>query len=130
MDIDDDISEILVDNGFTTLEEVAYVEKGELTKIDEFDEDIITELQARAKDKLLSKNILYKDKMDQLANDLNQVVKFSRDVLLQLVESGIITLGDFADLSGDELMEIIGVDLDTANKLVIKAREVSGYFNE
>lgn len=130
LDIDDEISEILVENGFTTLEEIAYVDRADLMAIEEFDEDIVDELQERAKNKLLSKTILYKDRMDTLANELNQVVKLSREVLLKLVEADINTLTDFADLSGDELMEIISVDSDTANKLVLKAREVSGYFNE
>ena len=130
LDVDDEISEILVDNGFTTLEEVAYVDSHDLTSIPEFDEDIAGQLQERAKNKVLSKTILYKDDMDKLAADLNSIVKFSRDVLLKLAEANIKTITDFADLSGDELMEIISIDLDTANKLVLKAREVSGYFNE
>ncbi len=130
LDLDDDISEILVDNGFSSLEEVAYVDSHELEAIEDFDEDIVAELQTRAKNKLLSKTITYKEEMDKLAADLNSVVKFSRDVLLKLVESDIKSITDFADLSGDELMEIISIDLDTANKLVLKAREVSGYFNE
>lgn len=129
LDIEDDISEILVDNNFSTIEEVAYVDAKELLQIEEFDEDLVKELQDRAKNKLLAKNLQYKDKMDKLALELNQVVKLSRDVLMQLVENNVMNLNDFADLAGDELMEIIGVDLDTANKLVIKAREVSGYFN-
>ncbi|MBP9743511.1 MAG: transcription termination/antitermination protein NusA, partial [Burkholderiales bacterium] len=129
LDIDDEISEILVDNGFTSLEEVAYVDSGELLAIEEFDEDIIAELQERAKNKVLSKTILYKDDMDNLVKELNNVVKFSRDVLLKLVEANIKTLTDFADLAGDELMEIISIDVDTANKLILKAREESGYFN-
>lgn len=130
LDIDDEISEILVDNGFTTLEEVAYVDSDELVAIEEFDEDIIAELQERAKNKVLSKTILYKDDMDNLASELNNVVKFSRDVLLKLVEANIKTLTDFADLAGDELMEVISIDVDTANKLILKAREESGYFKE
>ncbi|MDQ5920480.1 MAG: transcription termination/antitermination protein NusA [Pseudomonadota bacterium] len=130
LDIDDEISEILVDNGFTTLEEVAYVDSRELLEIEDFDEDIVEQLQERAKDKVLSKTILHKDAMDHLAEELNSVVKFSRDVLLKLVEANIKTLTDFADLSGDELMEIISIDVDTANKLVLKAREASGYFKE
>lgn len=130
LDVDDDISEILVDNGFTTLEEVAYVESSELAAIEDFDEDIVAELQERAKNKLLSKSLEHKEEMDKLATELSQVVKLSRDVLLKLVEADIKDVSDFADLSGDELMEIISVDIDTANKLVLKAREVSGYFNE
>ncbi len=130
LDVDDDISEVLIDNGFTSLEEVAYVDSKELINIEEFDEELVKELQERAKNKLLSKTILYKDDMDNLARGLNTIVKFSRDVLLKLVESGIVSLNDFADLSGDELMEIIDIDLETANKLIIKAREESGYFNE
>lgn len=129
LDVDDDISTILVDNGFTTLEEVAYVDSDELLNIEEFDEDLASELQDRAKTKLLTKNMLHKDDMDHLAEELHSVVKFSRDVLLQLVEVGIKTISDFADLSGDELRDIISIDLDTANKLILKAREVSGYFD-
>lgn len=129
LDIEDDISEILVGNGFSNIEEVAYVDSKELLEIEEFDEDLVEELQSRAKNKLLAKNLQYKDKMDKLALELNQIVKLSRDVLMQLVENKIVSVNDFADLSSDELMEIIGVDLETANKLVIKAREVSGYFN-
>ncbi len=130
LDVDDDISELLINNGFSTLEEVAYVDINELTNIEEFDADLAGELQARAKDKILSKNILHKDSMDKLSAELSAVVKLSREVLLKLVEAKILTLNDFADLSGDELMEVISIDQDTANKLILKAREVSGYFNE
>ena len=130
LDVDDDISELLVDNGFTSLEEVAYVDVADLLVIEDFDEDVAKELQERAKNKLLSKTIIYKDKMDKLAHELAAVVKFSQDVLLQLVESGILSIDDFADLSGDELMDVISVDIETANKLILKAREVCGYFQE
>ncbi|MFN8770228.1 MAG: transcription termination factor NusA [Neisseriaceae bacterium] len=130
LDLEDEIAEILVDNGFTTLEEVAYVDIHELSNIEDFDEDIAQELQERARNKLLSKTLIYKEEMDKLAIELNTIVKFSNDVLLQLVESGIKSLNEFADLSGDELMETISIDIDTANKLILKAREASGYFNE
>jgi N utilization substance protein A len=85
-------------------------------------------LQERAKDKLLSKTIVYKDKMDKIANDLAAVVKFAPEVLLQLVENNILSIDDFADLAGDELMDMISIDSETANKLILKAREVCGYF--
>ena len=68
--------------------------------------------------------------MDVLAEGLANVVKFSRDVLLQLVENNITSIDDFADLSGDELMDMISIDSETANKLILKAREVCGYFQE
>ncbi|RTL01338.1 MAG: transcription termination/antitermination protein NusA [Proteobacteria bacterium] len=128
LDVDDDISELLVDNGFSSLEEVAYVELADLLVIEDFDEDVAKELQERAKNKLLSKTIIYKDKMDKLADDLASVVKFSPEVLLQLVEHNIMSIDDFAELAGDELMDMISIDLDTANKLIMKAREVCGYF--
>ena len=129
LDVDDDISEVLVDNGFTSLEEVAYVDIKELTSLPDFDDDIAVELQDRAKNKLLSKTLKYKHDMDHLALELNNIVKFSHEVLLALAEANVKNINDFADLSGDELMEIIGIDLDTANKLILKARESSGYFN-
>ena len=94
------------------------------------DDDVAKELQERARNKLLSKTILFKDKMDVLAEGLANVVKFSRDVLLQLVENNITSIDDFADLSGDELMDMISIDSETANKLILKAREVCGYFQE
>lgn len=128
LDVDDDISELLVDNGFTSLEEVAYVDVDDLLVIEDFDEDVAKELQDRAKDKLLSKTIVYKDKMDKVANDLAAVVKFAPEVLLQLVENNILSIDDFADLAGDELMDMISIDSETANKLILKAREVCGYF--
>ena len=130
LDVDDDISELLVDNGFSSLEEVAYVDVADLLVINDFDEDVAKELQERAKNKLLSKTILFKDEMDKLATELVQVVKFSQDVLLQLVEHEVKSIDDFADLSGDELMDMISIDSETANKLILKAREVCGYFQE
>lgn len=128
LDVDDDISELLVDNGFTSLEEVAYVDVSDLLVIEDFDEDVAKELQDRAKNKLLSKTMVFKNKMDKLADDLVSVVKFSPEILLQLVEANILSIDDFADLAGDELMDLINIDSDTANKLILKAREVCGYF--
>jgi N utilization substance protein A len=130
LDVDDDISELLIDNGFSSLEEVAYVDVEDLLVIEDFDEDVAKELQERAKNRLLSKTIRYKDKMDKLATELSAVVKFSQDVLLQLVEHEVLSLDDFADLAGDELMDMISIDSETANKLILKAREVCGYFQE
>jgi N utilization substance protein A len=130
LDVDDEISEILVKNDFRTLEEVAYVNKDELLEIVEFDEDIVIELQDRAKNKLLSKTLIHKEGMDNLAKELIAIAKFSKEVLLTLVEHDINTMNDFADLSGDELVEMINIDEETANKLILKARELSGYFNE
>lgn len=128
LDVDDEISEILVDNGFSSLDEVAYVDSKELLTIEEFDEDVVSELQERAKNKLLSKNLINQEKMDNLAKELNDVAKLSNEVLLKLVEAQVLNLEDFADLATDELMNIINVDKDMADKLIIKAREISGYF--
>ena len=74
LDVDDDISELLIDNGFSSLEEVAYVNVSELLVIQDFDADVAAELQERARNKLLSKTILFKDKMDVLAEGLANVV--------------------------------------------------------
>lgn len=130
LEVDDDISELLVTHGFTSLEEVAYVELEDLLEIKDFDEDVAEELQQRAKNKLLSKTIIYKDKMDKLSEELSLIVKLSPEVLLQLVEKEILSLDDFAELAGDELMDLISIDLDTANKLIMKAREACGWFKE
>ncbi|MEN9946642.1 MAG: transcription termination/antitermination protein NusA [Pseudomonadota bacterium] len=128
--VEAEIAELLVDNGFTSLEEVAYVEVADLLVIEDFDTDVAKELQERARNKLLSKNILHKDEMDKLAKDLANVVKFSQEILLQLVEHKITSITDFAELSGDELMDMISIDAEMANKLILKARDVCGYFQE
>jgi N utilization substance protein A len=130
LNIDDEISAILVDNGFTSVEEVAYVNINELIAIDEFDEDTANQLQERAKDQVLSKNIIHKDAMDKLALELNDLAKLSRTALLKLVEAKVLTLQDLADLSGDELVILVGIDIEMANTLIMKARELSGYFDE
>jgi len=129
LDVDDDISSLLVANGFTSLEEVAYVDISELLSIEDFDQDIAIELQSRAKDKLLSKFIIHKEAIDKLSVELTSLVKFSNEILLSLVEHQILTLADLADLAVDELVEIVEVDATTANKLILKARELSGYFD-
>ncbi len=130
LDIDDDVATILVDNDFTNLEEVAYVNIKDLTSIDDFDEDIAHELQTRARNKLITKTLTHKNDMDNLANAINNIVKFSNNILLQLVEANIKQLSDIAELSVDELMDIITIDSGTANTLIFKSREACGYFNE
>ena len=130
LDIENDVALILVENGFTTLEEIAYVDLGELSSIEYFNDDIAKELQQRAKDKILSKKLLYNDALTSMTNDLSDIAKFSNENLMLLIESGVSTMNDFADLSGEELMEIISIDIDTANKLILKTREKLGYFND
>ena len=68
--------------------------------------------------------------MDKLSEELSLIVKLSPEVLLQLAEKEILSLDDFAELAGDELMDLISIDLDTANKLIMKAREACGWFKE
>lgn len=130
LDVDDEISEILVKHEFTNLDEIAYSDINELITIDDFDEEIATELQQRANNKILAKYIKYKEVIDKLEEELKPIFKVSRDMLLKLAEANVNDINDFADLSSDELMKIIDLDQDSANHLILTAREASGYFNE
>ena len=128
LDVDDMIAHLLIQEGFTKIEEIAFVELDELTAIEGFDEALATELQSRAATYLTAKKEEMKNKVDayELADDLKNCEGMRLEILAALGEKGIKTLDDFADLAGDEVVEIVGKDvlsLDDANALIMKARE-------
>ena len=124
LDVDEEVAQMLVEEGFTTLEEVAYVPMEELMEIDGFDEDIVNELRARAKDRLLTKAIANEEKLEdaQPADDLLNMDGMDRALAFQLAAGGILTMEDLAEQSVDDLLDIEGIDEERAAALIMAAR--------
>jgi N utilization substance protein A len=123
LDVDEEVADILIAEGFTSLEEVAYVPLQEMLEIESFDEDTVQELRTRAKDALLTMEIAREEQVDQVSQDLRDLEGLSADLIARLAEGGIHTRDDLADLAVDELTEMTGVGEDTAKALIMKARE-------
>jgi transcription termination/antitermination protein NusA len=124
LDVDEDVATILVQEGFSTVEEVAYVPQSELTAIAEFDEGIAKELRNRARDVLLTQAIASEETLDQSmpADDLLLLEGMSPDLALALARRGVRTREDLAEQSVDDLSDIDGLEADEAGKLIMKAR--------
>ncbi len=125
LDVDEDLAGVLVDEGFTTIEEVAYVPMEEILAIEDFDEELVNELRARAKDRLLNQAIASEEVLEgqEPADDLLEMDGMDRHLAYILASRGIITMEDLADQSVDELIEIEGIDEAKAGQLIMAARE-------
>jgi N utilization substance protein A len=125
LDVDEDVAQILVQEGFSTIEEIAYVPASELNAIEEFDEDIVKELRNRARDVLLTQAIASEEKIDgaEPAADLLQVDGMDKELALTLASRGIVTREDLAEQAIDDLLEIDGVDAERAGALIMAARK-------
>ncbi len=126
LDIDDMMAHLLIQEGFATVEDIAYIALDELTSIEGFDETLANELQNRAKAYLVAKEAKIAEKLKELklAKDLTEFEGLDKELLVKLGEKGIKTLDDLADLASDELMEIAGnMNEKQANELIMKARE-------
>ncbi|MCP2051001.1 UNVERIFIED_ORG: N utilization substance protein A [Pseudomonas fluorescens] len=124
LEVDEDLAQVLVDEGFTSLEEIAYVPLEEMLNIDGFDEDTVNELRARAKDRLLTKAIATEEKLAGAhpAEDLLSLEGMDKDLAMELAVRGVITREDLAEQSIDDLLDIDGIDDDRAGKLIMAAR--------
>lgn len=120
LDVDEEIANILIEEGFTGLEEVAYVPLQEMLEIEAFDEETVNELRQRAKDALLK---LEQEPQAQVDEEMRNLEGMTPELFAQLVEAGIHTRDDLADLSADELVAITEQDEGEANALIMKARE-------
>lgn len=125
LDVDEDVAAVLVEEGFTTLEEVAYVPLEEMLAIDGFDEDIAEELRARAKDALLTQALASEERIEGVApaEDLLNMEGMDQALAISLAGRGIITMEDLAEQSVDDLLGIESVDATRAAALIMKARE-------
>jgi N utilization substance protein A len=121
LDVDTELATILVEEGFTSLDEVAYIPVEEFLKIEDFDEDIIEELRSRARNTLLSLEMT--GDSCKPADDLLEMDGMNNALAELLSEQGVCTMEDLAEQSVDELTEIEGIDDDQAAKLIMTARE-------
>ncbi len=124
LDVDEELALELVNEGFTTLEEIAYVPIDEMLSIEGFDEDIVEELRRRAKDALLNQALASEEKLEtgEPAEDLLTMDGMDKHLALVLASRGIVTMEDLAEQSIDELMEIDGMDEERAAQLIMTAR--------
>jgi len=124
LDVDEDVSEVLVQEGFTSLEEIAYVPLDEIIAIEGFDEEIANELRNRAKDALLTQAIASEEDLSSanIADDLLNMEGMDDTLALQLAKKGILNMEDLAEQSVDELIDIEGMDEERAGKLIMTAR--------
>lgn len=125
LDVDEDVAAVLVEEGFTTVEEVAYVPLEEMADIEGFDEDIAEELRARAKDALLTMAIASEEELgaNEPAQDLLEMRGMDKQLAYVLASMEVITMEDLAEQSVDELMEIEGMTEEWAAELIMTARE-------
>ncbi|MFT7406096.1 transcription termination factor NusA [Zhongshania sp.] len=124
LDIGDDIAEVLVEEGFTTLEEVAYVPLEEMMSIEGFDEEIAQELRARAKDALLTQAIASEEKLESAepAEDLLAMEGMEKHLAFILASRGIVTMEDLAEQAVEDLLDIEDMTEERAGELIMTAR--------
>jgi N utilization substance protein A len=122
LDIDEELADLLIEEGFSTLEEVAYVPLAEMLEIDGLDEDIVNELRNRARNVLLTEAIATEEKLESVAEDLIGLEGMTKELAAKLAEHNIKTRDDLAELAVDELLEIAGMDEARAKELILKAR--------
>ena len=123
LDVDEEIADILIAEGFNSLEEVAYVPLQEMLEIESFDEETVNELRARAKDVLLTMEIAREDSVESVSQDLRDLEGVTPELIAKLAEGGVHTRDELADLAIDELTELTGQSEEDAKALIMKARE-------
>ena len=124
LDVDEELAQVLVDEGFSSLDEVAYVPMEEMLEIEGFDENIVNELRARAKDRLLSRAIATEEKLANIQpeQDLLDLEGMTKELAVELASRGVLSREDLAEQSIDDLLEIAGMDEENAGKLIMAAR--------
>jgi N utilization substance protein A len=122
LDVDEEVADILVQEGFSTLEEVAYVPMNEMLEIESFDEATVNELRSRARNALLTQAIVSEEKVEHDVEDLMKVESMDSQTARLLASKGITTQEDLADLATDDVVEMTGVDEDRAKQLIMAAR--------
>ncbi|MBT8441599.1 MAG: transcription termination/antitermination protein NusA, partial [Gammaproteobacteria bacterium] len=126
LDVDEDVALILVQEGFSTIEEIAYVPASELLAVEEFDDGIVDELRNRARDVLLTQAIASEEVIDDAepAEDLLELEGMDRALAFVLASKGVVTREDLAEQAIDDLEEIEELDPERAGELIMKAREI------
>ena len=122
LNVDEETADVLLQEGFATLEEVAYVPASELLEIEGFDEASVEALRNRARDAILTLAIASEEKLEDVAEDMKNLDGIDQEMLRDLAQAGITTRDDLAELSVDELIEITGVSDEEAKKVILAAR--------
>jgi len=124
LDVDQEIAAILVQEGYSSIEEITYVPQSELLAIEEFDEEMVDELRGRARDVLLTQAIMSEEKIgdSEPASDLLEMEGMDEGLAYELAGRGVVTMEDLAEQAVDELMDIEGMDTERAGALIMTAR--------
>ncbi len=122
LDVDEEVANTLIQEGFSTLEEVAYVPINEMMEIEGFDEATVNELRSRARDALLVQAIASEEQAENLDPELVNLEGMDSDLAKKLARSGVKTRDDLGDLAVDDLIELTGIDTERAKSLIMKAR--------
>ena len=122
LDVDQEVADILVQEGFSTLEEVAYVPLTEMLEIESFDEEIVNELRSRARNALLTEAIASEEKIENVSDELLHMEGMDSATARVLASKGVVTMDDLADLAVDDLVEMTGMNDERAKQLIMTAR--------
>ncbi|CAI09442.1 transcription termination factor NusA [Aromatoleum aromaticum] len=122
LDVDDELADILIDEGFSSLEEIAYVPLAEMLEIEAFDEGTVNELRNRARNVLLTEAIVTEEHLENVSDDLINLEGMDKSLAATLARHGVLTRDDLADLAVDELVEIAGIEQERASALISVAR--------
>ena len=122
LDVDEEVASVLVDEGFTSMDEIAYIPVSEMLAIEAFDEDTVNELRTRARNFLLTQALVAEEKLQSTDTDLFEVTGMSNELAAKLVDCKILTRDDLAELSVDELVELIEIDRNEGSNLIMEAR--------
>ena len=122
LDVDEEVAQILVDEGFSTLEHVAYVPINEMMEIEQFDEETVNELRSRARNALLMQEIASEEKVEEVASDLLSLEGMDGQTARVLASKGVKTQEDLAELALDDLVELTGMEAERAKTLIMAAR--------
>ncbi len=122
LDVDEEVADILIEEGFSTIEEIAYVPLNEMLEIEAFDEDTVNELRNRARNVLLTEAIVDEEQLENVADDLLNLEGMDKPLAAKLARASIRTRDDLADLAVDELVELSGIEDERAKNLITTAR--------
>ncbi|MBI5921111.1 MAG: transcription termination/antitermination protein NusA [Betaproteobacteria bacterium] len=122
LDVDQEVADILIEEGFSTLEEVAYVPLTEMLEIEAFDEATVNELRDRARNVLLTEAIVDEEQLEHVADDMLELEGMDKSLAAKLARQNVRTRDDLADLATDELMELTGIEEEKAKALITSAR--------
>ena len=122
LDVDEEVADILIDEGFSSLEEIAYVPLAEMLEIESFDEETVNELRNRARNVLLTEAIVTEEQLETVNEDMLGLEGMDKPLAAKLAQGGVHSRDELADLAVDELMELSGLDEERAKNLITKAR--------